>query len=870
MLDVTDEIKNRIDPVVTEYESVALTFFTHQKLASLNQSANDLRNEVVAVDISNIDFVSLDSKIIGLEAQSRSLKIRAGYADEEIQDKAKDAHLALTESAVVEKLIQEAVQKSHGIIGEVAALADSLEGGAGPQIDKALSEAQNILQEIKSRNFQQRQNGAEQELQEAINLLAKMREEALPVRDNNLLLVNLIARHQELIGRVDDLIENVKASQSNADMAAQLTAKNRDSSPLGFVQDIQQRNISASSHIATCEQILANATALMESARRAVDQFKADIDRIKTTKDNLKEAVELKEEGIADSRRLLYDAQVHAAKLADQATGLDELLADTRQTSENAVSAANSYKNIVDAIDEAMKAALEAQNAGENASQLTTGIGVRAVDSNQRSEELVNQAQEALVRTQTMLKPRLVAADTLANLVEENNQRTSEAIRAISVALDKAPPNNAKETGAKAVEISNAAQKVGSEASAKIQEISNEIPVQTDRTRQLSKDVDAVSKGTSSSMAQLERLNSVLPDLRDLLTRTKDKQAQLSQSGKDIAAKLAELRQKTALARQQANRITVGATFYSNSTLQLRNPEGLGQATTANTFSLYFRTSEPDGFLAYLGNEVGTSKKLRRTRSDDFMALEIRNGYLTLTTDLGSGPQSIVNDRFIADNVWYQAIVSRTGKSVRLTVRAEVEGGSEEVTVKETVLPGTFSVFNLDQELSKLYIGGYPSTAKIQPVVQFPSFQGEVEEVMVGDTPVGLWNFVDAANVYGAVERDKLKNLQQSTGYRFDGEGYATLDRRQYRFRDRVDVQLKFKTLAETGLLFLAGKGKEFMSIELSMGKVVYRYNLGDETVTLASPEKYNDDNWHLIEVGRQLRDSILKVFTLFTHCSST
>jgi len=91
---------------------------------------------------------------------------------------------------------------------------------------------------------------------------------------------------------------------------------------------------------------------------------------------------------------------------------------------------------------------------------------------------------------------------------------------------------------------------------------------------------------------------------------------------------------------------------------------------------------------------------------------------------------------------------------------------------------------------SKLFIGGYPRTARIQPSIQYAAFEGEVEELVVGDVPVGLWNFVEAENIYGAVERDKLKSLQQSIGYRFIGEGYATLDRRSHRFHDRVDVQL--------------------------------------------------------------------------------
>lgn len=66
-------------------------------------------------------------------------------------------------------------------------------------------------------------------------------------------------------------------------------------------------------------------------------------------------------------------------------------------------------------------------------------------------------------------------------------------------------------------------------------------------------------------------------------------------------------------------------------------------------------------------------------------------------------------------------------------------------------------------------------------------------------------------------------NLQPSTGYRFDGNGYAVVSSRPYRMRERSDVQLKFKTTARDGLLFLAGKGHTFLSVELRDGNVVYQ-----------------------------------------------
>lgn len=41
--------------------------------------------------------------------------------------------------------------------------------------------------------------------------------------------------------------------------------------------------------------------------------------------------------------------------------------------------------------------------------------------------------------------------------------------------------------------------------------------------------------------------------------------------------------------------------------------------------------------------------------------------------------------------------------------------------------------------------------------------------------------------------------------------------------RERSDVQLKFKTRAQDGLLFLAGKGQTFLSVELQEGNIVYQ-----------------------------------------------
>ena len=105
-------------------------------------------------------------------------------------------------------------------------------------------------------------------------------------------------------------------------------------------------------------------------------------------------------------------------------------------------------------------------------------------------------------------------------------------------------------------------------------------------------------------------------------------------------------------------------TFYTNTILELRNPESMSQLATSTHVSLYFKTDKPHGFLLYLGNEVGTHRKMRRVRSDDFLALEIENGFPVLLIDLGSGKERINSDKFVADDVWYQAIIERYGSQL--------------------------------------------------------------------------------------------------------------------------------------------------------------------------------------------------------------
>ncbi|KAI8431213.1 hypothetical protein MSG28_001251 [Choristoneura fumiferana] len=263
---------------------------------------------------------------------------------------------------------------------------------------------------------------------------------------------------------------------------------------------------------------------------------------------------------------------------------------------------------------------------------------------------------------------------------------------------------------------------------------------------------------------------------------------------------------------------------------------------------------------------------------DDFMAISIQNGYPYLVMDIGDSAESareptrISSEKFVADDRWYQVIVDRVGRNVKLSIRESLDNGTEVTHPKEAVLPGQHTIFNLDRQKSKLYVGGVPSNAKLQGI-SFPAFVGQIEELMVGDTPVGLWNFEAAEKLKGARQRDKL--ITPSSGaqeYRFNGRAHVTMPARAYVQSQKNQVLLFFRTYAKKGLIYLLGDKQSFFSISMQDGKVYLQVSLGnpEDLVIIGTSKTYNDGKWHMLDAGRYFANCSLRVDNEINRAVST
>lgn len=218
----------------------------------------------------------------------------------------------------------------------------------------------------------------------------------------------------------------------------------------------------------------------------------------------------------------------------------------------------------------------------------------------------------------------------------------------------------------------------------------------------------------------------------------------------DVGAKISDLKAQIAAAREQANRVGVGMNIQDSSSLLLANPQSLESQQAQTKVSFYFKTQD-DGLIFYLGNEPGK-------KEEDFMSVEVDRGYPVLALDLGSGPQRIMNDKYVADNQWYKATVDRSGKTVRFTIAQEDSSGRMEETVKEDYLQGSKSLFNVDRNSSKLYVGGLPPGVVRSPV-RYSTYRGAVEDLMIGDEKVGLWNFKYAQSSFYIFMAESIEYL---------------------------------------------------------------------------------------------------------------
>ncbi|XP_046976709.1 laminin subunit alpha [Vanessa cardui] len=856
------DLNDLLSTETLDFKDKADTFFTTQRLNYISNQTELLKPKVA--ELKNVDLEEVTTAVKGLETSAKNLLRSAEFAatdsDKQI---VRAADLTSTADEVL-AAVRENGQKAKDIVSHVSELATGLELSQQPKVDSALQEARQIKNDIAEKDLKPKEQLAFNAYTNATEQIERMNLFVQPVLQQIKRFESIMNDTHELKKKLNEMLEYTTFAQHTAAEAEKLNTNNRKSKFGNKVSSVTKLNGAAMKDLIDAAIDINNATYFTSKVDAITKDAANVLNEISAVNDETEKSLMTIADTLPNLSNLTDEALVHASNLRNRADNLRALAEreNNNTRTKDAYSAASAYSSIVQEIGDAKKASDEAEAAVANISNINTVLNNRVSPARDRSLALSERATLALANVEQKLRPNLTQADlalrnatsTLGYADDENN--------AILLSLPNAPHTSLEKESEKADKVS---EKVKSTIDI-MSNLGNDLASSKEWAQTLPKLADDAQKMTSNIENLLNNIGEMDPMISTTYQTVKMKQLNLENRRQEADDKLQKLRSLIEQARTVANRIPVGVTFDRRSTLQPRLPETVDEMSTSTHVSAYFRTKENNGFILYLGNPKDTM--LRRTKSDDFMVLGVQNGYPYLVMDIGDSAESgreparIGSEKFVADNRWYQVIVDRVGRNVKLSIRESLDNGTDKIHDKEAVLPGQHTIFNLDREKSKLYVGGVPSDAKLQGI-SFPAFEGQIEELMIGDTPVGLWNFVSAANLKGARQRDKLISSQSGPQeYRFNGRSHVIMPGRGYLGSQKNQVLLFFRTYAPDGLIYLVGEDKHFFSIQMQDGHVYLQVSLGnpDDMVIIGTTKTYNDGKWHRLDAGRYFTSCSLRV----------
>ncbi|XP_073796608.1 laminin subunit alpha-1 isoform X1 [Danio rerio] len=196
---------------------------------------------------------------------------------------------------------------------------------------------------------------------------------------------------------------------------------------------------------------------------------------------------------------------------------------------------------------------------------------------------------------------------------------------------------------------------------------------------------------------------------------------------------------------------------------------------------MFFKTLSPNGLLLYLASN-GTR---------DFLSIELVEGKVHLTFELGSGALTMTSSRTYNTGSWYRIALQRNKRKGHLSVMAASNPSEREVLEAEA--PGQASDLNRS-DLDPIYIGGLPASRPIRRQVVARSFVGCMKNVEIART-----NFDLLREAYGVKKGCVLKPIRSVSVF---GGGF--LEMPAVLLSSHTEIMSTFSSRRDSGVI-LAG-----------------------------------------------------------------
>ncbi|XP_046390071.1 laminin subunit alpha-like [Ischnura elegans] len=853
-----DSDTSTVSRVLQDLRGLKDGYLANQKITFINETATELLPLVASFTLPRNNISTIVDDVISLKEGSSGLSRKTKFLSGKLKKLEQDEMNLNLEVMEAEMEIRKTVSQ----INETVMKTKSLTFHIIETDSKYIKEAQRILSNIEDIDFSEIKNLFANELIKCKKDLDNVKNLVRSADNQTSILKKMKNGVATLNDKLDDLKKESTKSEETLKKAMHLIGEMGIPRVTDKTSILMNLSNEANSVLTEAQLYLKNSTEIWNAIGSSNENLNIMKEKLTQMISIIENRTSSNEEGMKGLSEVVDSAKAHVIALIEKAEELGGLFSEIHNISEHAVQAANSYKNIVNAIKNAKKSADDAWSAGDEAYSLIQGRPNESLASKEKSSRLLWDAKDTINITQTVLMPTLKQCESEVNGIEALNDRNRDTLRSTHQTMKGVLPENTNSILLNALNTSENAINWTKEVLPKIKQIAEKTPEQLETAKGLREILLLAESNMTFTKSQERNATKNIHDIIASMESITTNQSMLGNDLRDLRNEINRLREKIDLARDRINNVDVGVRLVRDSILVLHNPPVLSQIQHSGKISLFFQTNETNGLLLFLGNENGTSSKSGAFKTDDYMALQIENGYPTLTIDLGSKPTKVELRKYVSNNNWYQIICQRSGRSAEFILREEVDrrGIRKVVTDSDSVVfMGPSSVLNLDQNLSRIIVGGYPEHYNIPREIENSYFVGNVEELKIDDHPVSFWNFIEAENINGTNQRHKLVTVPP-TGMKFGHDSYAILKWTTNLWKHKSFIRFRFKTYAKDGLLFLAEKGSSFLSVELVNQKVVFRFNLGDSVTTLESARFYSDDNWHDVEAARDKKLAKLTV----------
>ncbi|XP_060707122.1 laminin subunit alpha-2 isoform X4 [Hemiscyllium ocellatum] len=797
---------------------------------------------------------NLDTLITEMdELLNRTTKVSA---DGEQTDK--DTEKTDKRAKELEKSIRYTMLATQDLKEKAKKLNDTLrikDGVTDRNLQHIHQDIEKMIAEMRGRSFDKHEEMVEDELDAARVLLERVKKLFdNPHKNTQGLKDEVQKKLADYKNKFDEAQELLKEAQEKIKETNHLSAVNQRNMTV-----LEMRKQAVEGGKKDTEDVLNEGHYLIAEAKQLLGEISLGLDELEEQEHLEPLIAELKDKmdelaaGIHDEKLpdLVLRAEYHAAVLNDSSGILDGILAEAKNLSFNATAAFRAYTNIKDKIDEAEKVAKEAKETANQAVRLASGpdgsLKETAKSSLQRSFRQLNEGK----RLGTDVKEKRDNLNNLENRLNDGTTKNKNLLKALNDTLAKlhAIPKDASAKIQAAKEKAKQANDTANAVLAEIKDLNQNLLGLQDNCSKLKDDVAKANAAINIPAKTIADADMKVKELEDKTDKLMDKLKPIKNLQDTLGRNISHIKDLINQARKHANSIKVSVSSGGDCIRTYRPDIKKG---TYNSIVLNVKTSELENLLFYLGS----------ARYTDFLAIEMRKGKVNFLWDVGSGvgrveyPDLVINDQY-----WYRIEASRFRRNGTISVRA-LDGPRASIvpTTHSAVSPEGYTILDVDEN-AYLFVGGLTGEVKKSDVVKTTTFSGCMGETSLDRKPIGLWNYRDRqGECKGCVVSPQPTDTEGTV--QFDGEGYAAVGR-PTRWNPNVSaIAFKFRTFtADALLMYLATKDlKDFMSVELTNGRIKVSYDLGSGAANITSKGRYNDGKWKSFTLSRILKQANISI----------